>query len=116
MSRVPWSLRIEVVSAKLLLVGMAIALAAAVLYQPCCWCGSPRDVASELLAILAALVVLVANACGLGSAAWSALAHRSYRTQGLRQLLGWVLVIAIEISLPRAVDLVVSLHKLFGRL
>lgn len=109
------SVRIERRSARLLLVGLTMALVAAVLYQPCCWCGGTRDVACHLLAAAAALVVAVANACGLVSAAWSA-AHAKHRTRQLQQLLRWVLLIAVQISLPLATALVVELHQAMDRL
>jgi len=116
LSRLPLSVRIEWGAAKLLLVGATIALAAAVLYQPCCWCGGPLDVASQLLAVVATSVAGVANACGLASATWSAIAHPKHRTLGLQHLLGWMLVTAVQVSLPLAIDLVVKVQQAIGRL
>lgn len=115
-SQLPLSVRIERGSARLLVVGMTIALVAAVVYQPCCWCGGTRDVASQLLAAAAVPAIAVADACGLVSAAWSAIAHAKHRTRGLQHVLGWMLVIAVQMSLPLAIDLVVEVHQTIDRL
>ncbi len=73
------------------------------------------DVFSQSLAVAAVFLVAVADACGLVSAAWIAMAHAKQGTRGLQDLLGWMLVIATQMSLPLAIDLVVQVHQAIER-